>query len=332
MSKERNIISVSGGKDSTALLLLALERRTENMEAVFADTGHEHPMTYEYVEYLNEKVFPIRKIRADFTEGFARRRAFMERVIAGEHKERVNARHLWTPEAARAALEVLHTTGNPFLDMCLIHGRFPSTRVRFCSEELKRDPITKQVHEPILEMGDDIISWQGVRADESPSRALLPENELKLIHENGSEFWNYRPIKDWTVEQVFEMHARHGVEPNPLYKLGMGRVGCMPCIHAKKDELLEISRRFPEEVQRVVRMEALVQQASKTGTATFFSMDKTGHQDGRTALDAVPERFGVEQVIKWAQTGKGGKTFDMFRQQGEHESGALCTSIYGLCE
>lgn len=329
---ERNIISVSGGKDSTALLLLAIERGADNMSAVFADTGHEHALTYAYIQYLNDKVFPIQSIRPDYTAAFARRRAFMDRVIAGEHKERAGARHIWTAEAARGALEVLHPTGNPFLDMCLIHGRFPSTRVRFCSEELKRDPITKQVHQPILAAGDDIISWQGVRADESPSRALLPENEMKLVHASGAEFWNYRPILKWTVEQVFAMHAKHGVDPNPLYKLGMGRVGCMPCIHAKKDELLEISRRFPEEVERVARWESMVQRASKTGTATFFAMDKTGHQDGRTALDAIPENFGVAQVIKWAQTGKGGKTFDMFRQSGEQEDGPLCTSIYGLCE
>lgn len=37
--QEINVISVSGGKDSTAMLLLAIERGTENIRPVFCDTG-----------------------------------------------------------------------------------------------------------------------------------------------------------------------------------------------------------------------------------------------------------------------------------------------------
>lgn len=38
-------------------------------------------------------------------------------------------------------------------DMCMVHGRFPSTKVAFCSKELKRDQLTKQVHLPLLDAG-----------------------------------------------------------------------------------------------------------------------------------------------------------------------------------
>lgn len=61
---EYNIVSVSGGKDSTALLLLARERQPDNLSGVFADTGNEHPQTYEYVRYLEQATgVPIRWVK-----------------------------------------------------------------------------------------------------------------------------------------------------------------------------------------------------------------------------------------------------------------------------
>lgn len=316
----QNIVSVSGGKDSTALLLLALERQTENLQAVFADTGHEHPQTYEYIAYLNEKVHPIRTVRADFTQDIESRRQMMQRVIDGTHVNR--GRYEWTPEIAQRALSVLHPTGNPFLDMCLVHGRFPSTKVRFCTNELKRDPLITQVQMPLIEQGLTVWSWQGVRADESPARANLPE-----LEEVGGGLWNYRPILAWTVEDVFQMHDKHGIRPNPLYKQGMGRVGCMPCINSRKDELLEISRRFPEELERVAQWERLVSMASKTSSATFFPANRLG---AKTAADVDIEEHGIQGTVLWAKTSRGGTQLDILRVM--ETTGPVCTSVYGLCE
>lgn len=308
MSKEHNIISVSGGKDSTALLLLAIERETENMQAVFADTGHEHQQTYEYVQYLNDNVHPIRVVKADFSEDIARKRRWVE----------TKWREQGVPEEkVKRALEVLHPTGNPFLDLCIQKGRFPSTKARFCSEELKRNPIIEQVQLPLLEAGDDVISWQGVRADESLARRHLAEREVKGQWPSGAELWNYRPILQWTADDVFAMHRKHNVKPNPLYAQGMGRVGCMPCIHARKDELLEIGKRFPEEIARVGEWELLVREASKGDGASFFA-----HADGRGA--------DIWQAIEWSKTSRGGQQYDMLR--ADNDNLPLCSSIYGLCE
>lgn len=303
---EHNVISLSGGKDSTALLLLAIEQAPDNMQVVMADTGNEHPQTYEYVDYLEQAVgVTIRRVKADFSRQIAGKRVFVE----------TKWRAQGVSEGIIAdALEALQPTGNPFLDLCVWKGRFPSSQTAFCTEELKRFPITKQVQDPLLAAGDDVVSWQGVRADESARRALLTVREHKSTHKGGGELWNYRPILQWGVEQVFAMHRKHGIKPNPLYAQGMGRVGCMPCVMCRKDELLEISQRFPDQIDRIRQWESAVGRASKHGSATFFTSDVRGH--------------GIDAMAAWSQTARGGQQFDFLRQQ----EGPACTSIYGLCE
>jgi 3'-phosphoadenosine 5'-phosphosulfate sulfotransferase (PAPS reductase)/FAD synthetase len=131
-----NVVSVSGGKDSTALLLLAIERQSDPI-AVFADTGNEHPQTYEYLDYLRETLgLPIRTVKADFTRLMEGKRRYMQEKwpLKGVERSRINR-----------AVELLHPTGNPFLDLCMWKGRFPSTKARFCTEELKAKPIEEQV-------------------------------------------------------------------------------------------------------------------------------------------------------------------------------------------
>lgn len=309
---EHNIVSVSGGKDSTALLLLAIERQPDNLSAVFADTGNEHEMTYEYVRYLNDHVFPIRTVRADFTDRIAGKKQYVLTKWAEKG----------VPQSAidRAAAALV-PTGIPFLDLCIWKGRFPSSRAAFCSEELKRNPIINQVQQPLLDAGDDVVSWQGVRRDESLRRSLLAETELKKVYTNGSELWNYRPILEWTADDCFAMHRKHGVKHNPLYEMGMGRVGCMPCINCRKDELLEISKRFPEVIDRIEQWEQAVKQASKRQVATFFAAPSDDSEWSATQT--------IRVFVEWAKTSRGGKQFDFLRMQ---DDGPVCTSIYGLCE
>ena len=311
-----NIVNVSGGKDSTATLLLAMERGAENLTAVMADTGHEHPLTYEYVDYLERATgIAIRRVKADFKMRIANKREF---IVKQWSIDGVSDEHI------REALETLVPTGNPFLDMCLWKGRFPSPKARFCTEELKVLPMMDQVFIPASRIYDEVWSWQGVRRDESRARATLNETD-----EGEFGVVNYRPILDWTADDCFAMHRKHGIDWNPLYEHGMGRVGCMPCIMARKDELAQIQKRFPEEFDRVARWEALVSRAAKRGVSTFF--------DGRVPVKILGDEnihystHGMPFWREYATTSRGGRQQDLVHAV-ELADVPVCASVYGLCE
>ena len=86
---EYNIVSVSGGKDSSALLCLAKEQQPKNLLAVFCDTGHEQQQTYDYVRYLESALgIPIRWVKADFSAQINSKRERLEAVVHGLQSKR----------------------------------------------------------------------------------------------------------------------------------------------------------------------------------------------------------------------------------------------------
>lgn len=296
-----NIVSISGGKDSTAMWSLAIERETPYLQVIFADVGHEHPKTYEYINYLENKLGSIKRIKPDFSKQIERKREVVQTKWRNEGV---------SESIIEDALEVLQPTGIPFLDLCIWKGRFPSTMARFCTQELKVRPIFEQVYAPLMDANKSIVSWQGVRSLESAARA-----NLKMTEDTPEGITIYRPIINWDVNEVFKQHDKHGIKPNPLYKEGMSRVGCMPCINSRKSELHEIARRYPNEIDRLRKWEEIVGKASKRGSATFFTSDERGH--------------GIDEMVEWSGTTRGGKTMDLIHLL---EPVPTCSSQYGLCE
>lgn len=305
-----HLVSVSGGKDSTATLLLALRQFPENTGAVFADTGNEHEATHEYIEYLEQALgLRITRLKQDFTDWWWRKRDYV--------------RDKWmdkgVPEdAVRRALAFMDKgpTGNPYLDLCVTKARFPSRMAQFCTQYLKTQPLTEFALDIVDTLDRDVWSWQGVRRDESEAR-----KNAKGFEEIGARLFAFRPIAGWTAQQTVDFVTKvHGLKLNPLYEQGMSRVGCMPCINANKAELAEIARRFPEHIDRIEEWERIVSEVSKRGDSSFFP----AFDDGRGVLRG----HGVRAYVQWARTFRGGKVLD---PQWEQDAPA-CSSSYGLCE
>ena len=312
-SRTQHIVYISGGKDSTACLLIALATvRRSQIRAVWCDTGHEHPETVDHIAYLADELkVPIVRLAADFTDRIAHKRAHIP--------ERWG--NAGVPEAQiERAVELLVPTGIPFLDLCMLKGRFPSANARFCTEELKVVPADRDLNEQLDLPGIEWCwQWLGQRHEESRARRHLAEWENRGHHAGV-----YRPIVRWPVSAVVEAHRFRGVKMNPLYLKGMGRIGCMPCILARKDEIRQWSMRWPEDVERIKEWEALVCAVSKRGYSSLMHKHRHGEQ---SAEDVFAEER-IESIVEWSRTSHGGMQYDLVSAIDPPG----CQSLYGLCE
>jgi len=315
----QHVVSVSGGKDSTATLLLALRRvPMESLRAIFCDTGNEIDVTYRYLDDLEAHLgIRIERLKADFTREIAAKRRFIARDQRTGRDKKTGRKLRWTNKAKRRALAVLHPTGNPYLDLCLWKGRFPSRMAQFCTEELKRN-IAVAYQLELVDQGFSVVSWQGVRRDESIKRRTA-----KRIERIGPSMYAFRPIVDWTAQETVDFVRAQGCPLNPLYTQGQNRVGCV-CINSNKAALAAIALRQPQEIERIARWEYLVSQASKHGFTTFFH----GAGDEQRDLRRVFADRSIHAKVVWATKKKG--AMDLF-DDGELNVPA-CASSYGLCE
>lgn len=313
-----HVVSMSGGKDSTATAILALEQYgREACRFVFADTGNEHEVTYEYLRYLESALnIHVDWVQRDFSDAWWPRRDYVRDVWPTKGVP---------PDVVRRALTVFEAgpTGIPFLDLCIIKARFPSRMAQFCTQELKVLPITEYQMDLIESTGRDVWSWQGVRIEESEARRNKFQGTGACVvdfNEVGGGLFNYRPILRWSWQDVFEAHRLYGVDPNPLYLQGRDRVGCF-CINSGKQEINAWAKRDRKHIERIAEWEDIVSLASKRANATFFPSPG----DNDTARD----RGGIWQKIEWAKTTRGGRQYSLLDQLDEPMA---CSSAYGLCE
>lgn len=322
-----HVISASTGKDSQATMLLAIKRvGKENCRFVMADTGNEDPKVFEHARYLERELgITIEILRADFSTEIAAKRMFIardQRVRKRRQKDRdtqgnvIRVRTMavrWTNKAKRRALAALHPSGNPFLDLCLWKGRFPSRRAQFCTQQLKTLPLV-EYQMRLVDEGFGVISWQGVRRDESHKRS-----DARLFERIGPRLYAFRPIVAWTAQRTVDHSLARGLDVNPLYSEGFDRVGCMPCINCGKKDIKNTARRRPEAIDRIEEWERLVGAVSKRGAASFFP---------DPSRDAHLDKRGIRNIVRWAHTTRGGKNFDLL----DTDDGAGCSSSYGLCD
>ena len=263
------ILSFSGGKDSTAAGLW-LQEQGVPFRALFLDTGWEHRDTYAHIEKLEARFGPVIRVAANIE-------------IPPDYLDEI------------ADLESRLGHPSPMVRRAVKYGMFPSRMRKWCTKELKVLPFLLwcDAHPA------DVVNVVGIRRDESKARATWPE---WADHPDAASVEGFAPGILWTVQDVIDIHQRHGVEPCPLYLRGSSRVGCWPCIHSSRDDLLSFA--FDAERVGILRdLEALVTRAAAHNHNHNLGETRSFFQ-ARIEEKGKPIRYPcwpIDKVLAWAQ-------------------------------
>ena len=139
-------------------------------------------------------------------------------------------------------------------------GKWPSNANRFCTSDLKRDPIGREIKRIMKERGATrAINCMGLRAEESPNRAKkLPWqlNERLTVNKRVHRtVWDCNPILHMKEHEVYAAIAAAGQEVHWAYKAGMNRLSCSFCVLAGKNDLRTAAKLRPDLLQTYLDLE-----------------------------------------------------------------------------
>lgn len=213
-----------------------------------------------------------------------------------------------------------------FYELVRHKNTFPSARRRFCTQALKMEPSRDYVYR-LLDEGHEVLLHTGVRAGESEARAQLPEREMDSWY--GLPV--YRPLLHWSLDDVWAIHERYGIPRNPLYAMGMRRVGCAPCVMSRKEEVRRIAKHFPDRIDMIREEEQALRGRGFPGS--FFASDTVpALQRSSQAITRKGELIqiaNIDDVVRWSRTSRGGLQGEL---DLEDEEIASCAQESGLCE
>lgn len=237
------VISISGGKDSQAMLYEVVAARIAHqwpgeIHAIHADVGRmEWPQSAAHCQKMCDEVgvtlVTVHRPQGDLLDQIQQRMV----KLAG--------------------------SGKP---------HWPSAQQRYCTSDQKRAQIDK-----VLRQHDRVISAEGVRRAESASRAHRPCYDTRTTISNSRRTaFNWRPLIHWSTEDVWislgtssldlyrrqvlyrageHEEAMDGWPAHPAYIYGNERVSCALCVLACQNDLETGARHNPELLRELVAME-----------------------------------------------------------------------------
>lgn len=231
-------ISHSGGKDSQAMYAKLLDIiPTDQIVVVHADLGD--------VEWVGVKDHIKNTIRHDLHVVKAVWKDGREKTLLDYVRHRFNVR----PNAPS----------------------WPSSAARWCTSELKTGPLYKFIRNDMKSKGATLaVNCMGLRAEESTARAKKTEWEFnKILSKAGRTIYNWLPIHDMNINEVFACIGDAGQKPFWAYSDGNERLSCVFCIMGSRNDISHGAKVRPELFEQYVTLE------KETGYSMFHKESLT---------------------------------------------------------
>ena len=217
---DKIFISVSGGKDSHAMLFLVRDLADrqgvprEKLLAMYADTGMEWHNAPAHVEALCK--------------------------AAGVELKIV---HPVKPMIEKVRFRFSRTCGkNPF----------PSQFCRWCTSEQKKHPMDKV----IIKFAGKLLKVTGERWEESAARSELAEFcTVPRVTCKKRHVFGWRPMLAFKEADIWVMVRETGVPRHVCYDMGCDRLGCAGCIFSSDRDLRIEMRENPHIFEALDRLE-----------------------------------------------------------------------------
>ena len=200
-------VSLSGGKDSSCLLILMIEKGLPIDSVLYADTSMEFPEMENHIAKLDDFLF--------------RERGF--HITTLRHPHGFEWLMFDEPKQKLSCLENRARLGIP------PYGNgWPGMKVRWCTGQLKTHLLTKEVNR--LKSEKSALHFVGIAADEA-QRCKKEQY----------------PLVEWgiTEAEALKICYDHGFDWGGLYEI-YHRVSCWCCPFQRVDELRNLRHHHPE--------------------------------------------------------------------------------------
>lgn len=253
MKPKLHVVSFSGGKDSTAMLLRMLEEGMRVDVILFCDTGLEFPAMYDHIDKVEKKIG--RKIvrlqpEKDFEYYFAMHP--VERKKSSLFAQRYG----------------LNCTGYSWA----------GPKTRWCTQILKNQPRERFFDK--LKASYDIIEYVGIAADE----------EYRLERKCNLRDNMRVPLVDWkmTEKDCLQYCKNSGYDWSGLYD-HFNRVSCWCCPLQSLSELRELYRHFPALWEQLKKWDSMTWRKFRADYSVLelerrFDFEEEWLQAGNTSL------------------------------------------------